>query len=99
MQERDASQLIAAVDAREHQARCERLVYLTDLLHDDRLVGLQGQAAWWLFEDVKATWLYGCFASTVLTSHAFCCQQMSGLLRLHRDDPDLPSTAGSLEDL
>jgi hypothetical protein len=62
-------------------------------------IGFSGQAAEWLFEDVKATWLYGYFTATVLTSHAFCTHQLAGLIRMLPDDPSLPESAGSLEDL
>ena len=47
---------------------------------------MHGLAAEWLFEDVKATWLYGYFTGTVLTAYAFCVQQLVGLLRMSSDD-------------
>ena len=36
------------------------------------MLGFSSQAPQWLFEDIKATWLYGCFPSTVLTAYALC---------------------------
>lgn len=92
----DARQALAEVDARDTLDRAARLVELTALLGDGD-IGFSGQAAHWLFEDVKATWIYGYFAATVLSSHAFCLQQLAGLLRLLPDDPMLPDSAVSLE--
>jgi hypothetical protein len=92
----EAMQALAEVDAREALDRAARLVELTALLGEDD-IGFSGQAAHWLFEDVKATWIYGYFAATVLSSHAFCVQQLAGLLRLMPDDPALPESAVSLE--
>ena len=99
MDEEGASRLIADVDRSDHDGRTDRLIELSGLLPDDDMVGFSGQAAQWLFEDVKATWLYGCFTSTVLTAHAFCSLQIAGLLRLLPDNPDLPEEAESLEEL
>jgi hypothetical protein len=93
-----ASRAVADVDARDHNDRATRLVELVDLLGDD-VVGFGGQAAEWLFEDVKATWLYGYFTATVLTSYAFCIHQLAGLVRMSMDDPSLPESAATLEDL
>ena len=94
----EASRLVSKVDDRENADRATRLVELSDLL-DDRGVGFHGQAAEWLFEDVKATWIYGYFTATVLASDAFCRHQLAGLVRLTTDlaPPTLPS--GSLESL
>lgn len=99
MDQGEASQLIAEVDASDHAGRAERLVELTNLLPEDGMLGFSGQAAQWLFEDVKATWLYGCFTSTVVTAHAFCSLQLAGRIRLLPDDPGLPDEARSLEHL
>ena len=63
------------------------------------MIGFSGQAAEWLFDDVKATWLYGCFASTVVTAHAFCALQVAGSVRMLDDNPDLPDEAQTLEEL
>ena len=52
---------------------------------------MHGLAAEWLFEDVKATWLYGYFTGTVLTAYAFCVQQLAGLLRMNSDDAEYPA--------
>lgn len=95
----EASRLIADVDEHDHAGRYERLVELTELLPDNDMIGFSGQAAQWLFEDIKATWLYGCFTSTVLTAHAFCLLQVAGSIRLLPDDPGLPDEAPSLEHL
>lgn len=94
----EASELVAEADARERNGRATRLVELTDLLGEE-MVGFSGQAAQWLFDDVKATWLYGYFTSTVLNAYAFCMHQLAGLVRMLEDDPALPETAGSLEEL
>lgn len=93
-----ASDLIERADDAERTARATRLVELSDLLNDEH-VALHGQAAEWLFEDVKATWLYGYFTGTVLTAYAFCVQQLAGLIRMHVDDPELPDDTTSLEAL
>lgn len=95
----EASRLIADIDERDQAGRTDRLVELTELLPNDGMLGFSGQAAQWLFEDVKATWLYGCFTSTVVTAHAFCSLQLGGLIRLLPDDPDLADEAASLESL
>lgn len=99
MEQQAASRLIADVDERDHADRTERLVELTRLLPDEGMLGFSGQAAEWLFDDIKATWLYGCFVSTVLTAHAFCSLQLGGWIRLLPDNADLPDEAGSLEEL
>jgi hypothetical protein len=99
MDQNEASDLIAEVDASDHQGRTERLVELTELLPSEGMLGFSGQAAQWLFEDIKATWLYGCFTSTVVTAHAFCTQQLAGSIRMLPDDPSLPDEAESLEHL
>lgn len=94
----EALETLAEVDGREIADRAARLVELTALLGDE-ILGFSGQAAQWLFEDIKATWIYGYFAATVLAANAFCIQQLAGLLRLLADDPSLPETATSLEAL
>jgi hypothetical protein len=94
-----ASALIRERDGADHTERSERLIELTELLPQQGMLGFSGQAAQWLFEDVKATWLYGCFTSTVLTAHAFCLLQLAGLIRMLPDDQSLPDEAASLEDL
>lgn len=92
----DALTALLDVDARERPGRAARLVELTDLLGEDD-VGFSGEAAHWLFEDVKATWIYGYFVATVLSARALCSQQLAGLLRFLPDDPTLPESADSLE--
>lgn len=99
MDQDEASRLIADVDRRDHAGRAERLTELMELLPHGGMVGFSGQAAQWLFEDVKATWLYGCFTSTVVTAHAFCLIQVAGEIRLLLDDPSLPTEVNSLEHL
>ena len=92
----DATALIEQADNNERDRRAARLVELTGLLGD--APGLSyGQGAYWLFEDVKATWLYGYFTATVLTAHAFCVQQVSGRLRTLASGADLARTVESLE--
>lgn len=98
MDQDQAVQAIATADQAEQDHRATRLVELVQLL-GDQTVGFSGQAASWLFEDVKATWLYGYFTATVLTAHAFCLRQLAGLLLLLPDDPDLPDSIDSLDDL
>jgi len=93
-----ATRLITESDKDERNARAARLVDLYDLLGSASVV-LHGQAAQLLFEDVKATWLYGYFTGTVLTSYAFCVQQLAGLIRMASDDSDLPDEAATLEAL
>lgn len=95
----EASQLITQVDESDHEGRTERLVELIELLPVEGMIGFSGQAPQWLFEDIKATWLYGCFTSTVLTAHAFCSLQIVGSLRLLLDDQGLPDEPDSLEHL
>ena len=89
---------MADVDNQERAGRATRLVEMTDLLGDET-VGFSGKAAGWLFDDVKATWLYGYFTGTVLTAYAFCVQQLAGLVRMVLDDPAVPDEAGTLEEL
>jgi hypothetical protein len=99
MNQDEASALIIEIDEADHTGRAERLVELTQLLPQDDMVGFSGQAARWLFEDVKATWLYGSFTGTVLAAHAFCLLQLAGHIRMLQDDPSLPDEAASLEEL
>lgn len=93
-----AAETIRTVDESERDERAARLVELVTLLGDET-VGFSGQAASWLFEDVKATWLYGYFTSTLVTAHAFCLRQLAGLVLTLPDDPDLPDSIDSLEAL
>jgi len=94
----EAMEAVAQADSSELADRASRLVELTERLEND-IVGFSGQGAAWLFEDVKATWIYGYFTATVLASHAFCIQQLAGILRLLPDDPSLPQSTTSLEAL
>jgi hypothetical protein len=96
----EASQQIAAVDESDHEERAERLVELMDLLPTvDELMGFSGQAARWLFEDLKSTWIYASFTSTVLTAHAFCMLQLANSIRLSSEDANLTEEAATLEEL
>lgn len=95
---KEAARLVAEIDARDNESRGERLAELNSLLPDD-FIGFSGQAAEWLFDDVKATWIYGYFTATVLAAHAFCLQQLAGLIRMQRDDLSLPDSIGSLDHL
>ena len=95
----EVSEALRARDDSDHEERIDRLGELIDLLPADGLLGFHGQAAEWLFDDVKATWIYGAFTSTVLTAHAFCMVQLAGRMRLLQDNPGLPAEAESLEHL
>ena len=72
-----ALDLVAEADDRERSGRAIRLLEVADLLGEG-MVGFSGQAAEWLFEDVKATWVSGYFTSTVLTAYAFCIPVLQG---------------------
>lgn len=98
MDQQEAVELIAQADESERAERAERLIELMLLLGDES-VGFSGQAAAWLFDDVKATWLYGYFTATVVTAHAFCLRQLSGRMLVLPDEPDLPDMVDSLEEL
>ncbi len=98
MDHEHAAELVAEADARELRGRAERLVELDDLVRDEDM-GFSGQAAEWLFDDVKATWLYGYFAGTVVAAYAFCLQQLAGMVRMLPDDPNMPEVAQSVEAL
>ncbi len=93
-----AIQTIRAADEAERGDRATRLVELVQLLGDET-IGFSGQAASWLFEDVKSTWLYGYFTATVVTAYALCLRQLAGVVLMLPDDPELPSSIDSLEDL
>jgi hypothetical protein len=98
MDQAEAVRAVATADETERDERAARLVELVRLLGDDT-IGFSGQAASWLFEDVKATWLYGYFTATVVTAHAFCLRQLAGLMLLLPDDPEMPDAISSLEEL
>jgi hypothetical protein len=94
----DARRAVAAVDERELGERASRLQELEALLDDDEH-GFSGQAAQWLFDDVKATWIYGYLTATVVAAHAFCVQQLCGLVRMLPDEPGLPDRSTALDHL
>lgn len=93
-----AASLVAESDRAEQQDRATRLVELTSLL-DGRPLVMHGLAAEWLFEDVKGTWLYGFFTSTIVTAYAFCVQQVAGVIRMASEDHDMAIGEMTLEDL
>ena len=98
MNQYQAVQAITTADEAERDNRATRLVELVQLLGDE-MIGFSGQAASWLFDDVKATWLYGYFTATVVTAYAFCLRQLAGIVLMLPDDPELPETVDSLENL
>lgn len=91
-----ATRLITESDNAERSARAARLVDLSDLLGNESFL-FHGQAARWLFDDVKATWIHGYFTGTVLTAYAFCVQQLAALVRLASDDSEFTYEAATLE--
>lgn len=94
MHEEDASRLISSVDEEDHDGRVGRLVELDSLLPtSSELMGFAGPQAQWLFDEIKATWLYASFTSTVLTAHAFCILQLTNAIRLLPHDSALPDGA------
>src|SRR5437764_13758346 len=95
----EAEEQLRSVEEADRDRRVARLRELDGWLPSGGRIGFSGQAPQWLFEDIKATWLYGCFTSTVLTAHAFCSLQIAGWLRLLPDDPALPDEPESLEHL
>jgi hypothetical protein len=99
MYEAEADRTVKDLNVANHDGRVERLGELSRLLPDEGLIGFSGQGAEWLFEDIKATWLYSCFVATILTAALFCEVQLAGLIRSLPDDPALPDEAGSLEEL
>jgi hypothetical protein len=100
MDRNEASEHIRRVDLSENEDRAQRLVELSVLLpNQNEMMAFSGQAAQWLFDDIKATWLYGYFSGTILSAHAFCMLQLANVIRLLPDDPALPQEAESLEHL
>lgn len=98
MEIEEALAAVSDADARDRTERAHRLVELMRLIEASN-AAFSNQAAEWLFEDVKATWIYGYFAATIVTSHSFCRRQLAGVLLMRSDDPELPHTIDSLEDL
>jgi len=78
MKKDDASRLISESDNEDRSERAERLIEATSHPNWDRPKLLMGEAARLLFEDVKAIWIYGFFASTIISSAAFCQLQVVG---------------------
>jgi hypothetical protein len=79
--------------------RAERLVEFGALRPSEDFICLAGTAGEFLLASIEATWVYGFFPATVLTSHAFCRLQLAGLIRQLPEDADLPQEGGSLEEL
>ena len=94
-----ARTLVEEINASDSGGRVARLLELSEMLPSEGLIGFEGSAGQFLFEDVKATWLYGCFTSTVLTANAFCVQQLAGSIRWLPEDSSLPEQAGSPDEL
>jgi hypothetical protein len=99
MDRTEAERALRDIDDADRDGRVARLMELSDLLPEAGEIGFSGQAGQWLFEDVKATWLYGCFVATVLSAAVFCQVQLAGLFRSLPDDAGLPEQAASLEEL
>ena len=97
----EIGEALAAVqdaDDRDHSERARRLVELSEMVGSSDAVFFS-QAAEWLFDDVKATGIYGYFSATVVTAYAYCTSHLAGLLLLGRDERDLPDAVDSLEGL
>lgn len=99
MDAEEAAAELRGVEEADRSGRVDRLVELTELLPDQGHIGFSGQAGQWLFDDIKATWVYGCFAATVLAAATFCQVQLAALIRELPDDAYLPDEVSSLEDL
>jgi hypothetical protein len=99
MNKEDASEEVRKADNEDHAQRTERLIELMNLLPENAAAEFSGEAARWLFADVKATWIHQFFASTVLTAYAFCLVQLSGMIRMRVDGLRSPETPASLEHL
>ena len=93
------AELVRRVDEADRVGRAQRLSQLTDLLGSAAYEGFTGDAARWLFEDIKSTWIFGCFPSTIIAATAFCKIQLAGQLRMLPGDPALPGEPQSLEEL
>jgi hypothetical protein len=100
MELNEALRQIDLRDQSDRESRARRLVDLMDLLPgSDEHMAFSGQASIWLFEDVKASWIYGDLTATILAAHAFSMLQLAHLIRLMPDAPDLLEEATSLEQL
>src|ERR1039458_8052466 len=64
-----ARTLVEEINASDSGGRVARLLELSEMLPSEGLIGFEGSAGQFLFEDVKATWLYGCFTPAVLTAN------------------------------
>ncbi len=80
----EARSAIESADALDAAARADRLIWISGEFPDE--VAVHGTAAQLLLDDVKATWIYGFFASTVVSAHAFCLLQLTRTIRLHTDE-------------
>ena len=100
MDESEAMKFISDVDEADLGGRARRLRELNQLLPKDGLMAFNGTVAQLVFEDVKATWIYGYFVATVITSYVFCIQQLAGNLRMLSDvSSDVISSNLDLENL
>ena len=82
MDQERASSAVAEVDSVDHAERTNRLVQLANAMPTSERIGFAGTGPELLFEDVKATWIYGAFTSTIITSYFFCLQQLANKIRL-----------------
>jgi hypothetical protein len=99
MDRSEAEEQLRSLEEADRDGRIARLQELTESLPSHGFIGFSGQAGQWLFEDVKATWLYGCFAATVVTAAAFCKIQLAESIRFLPDDDTLPSEPVALDAL
>lgn len=81
----ESSRQITERDLAEHERPSLRLAELNDVMPNSEFIGFAGTATELMFEDVKATWIYGYFTSTIITSYAFCLQQLANKMRLVGD--------------
>ena len=89
MDQEQASLKITEVDSVDHEERINRLVQLMDAMPTSEHIGFAGTGPQLMFEDVKATWIYGAFTSTIITSYVFCMQQLANKIRLFGENvPD-----------
>ena len=82
MNEGAARRLVQDADDASREERALRLSEAARHPNWDRPKLFVGEGARLLFEDVKATWIYGYFTSTILSSAGFCQLQVTGATRL-----------------
>jgi hypothetical protein len=99
MEPEEAQRFIQERDNEQLADRALRLVELDELLEGDWDGPYSASLdASLIFEDVKATWVEGFFAATVLAAYAYCRLQMISYLHL-ASAPSLESDSNSLSDL